>query len=134
MTWFSTFADDYVAEFNEAVATGDFSGLLTRFTGDAVLRFENVPPAGSTLEFAGKSAYSAAYAEQPPDDQIDLTGEPWEENGDVVAGFAWRRDRAPGLLRLTVRYSRISRMVVTFGADAERSASLLLSALLSAQS
>src|SRR5208282_3674079 len=115
MNWVTTFADDYVAEFNEAVQAGDFSGLLTRFTDDAVLRFENVPPAGGALEFAGRQAYAAAYAEQPPDDQIDLTGEPWEEDGDVVARFAWRHDRAPGTLRLTVRDTRISRMVVTFG-------------------
>jgi|SRR5271166_4359466 len=119
MTWVTTFADDYVAEFNEAVAAHDFSGLLTRFTDDAVLRFENVPPAGGTLEFAGKQAYTAAYAEQPPDDQIELTGAPSEDNGDVVAGFVWRRDRAPGVLRLTVRDTRISRMVVTFGADSD---------------
>jgi len=72
MTRVTTFTDDYAAEFNEAVAAHDFSGLLTRFTDDAVLRFENVPPAGASLEFAGRPAFRSAEthgARQP--DQPD---------------------------------------------------------------
>jgi ketosteroid isomerase-like protein len=32
------FAREYVAAFNEAVARGDFSGLLARYADNAVLR------------------------------------------------------------------------------------------------
>jgi quercetin dioxygenase-like cupin family protein len=110
------FATGYVTAFNAAVTSGDFAALLARFADDAVMRFENVPPAGDSLEFAGRPAYTAAYARQPPDDQIELTGEPREENGQVVLDFAWRSDRSPGTLSMTVSDGMISAMTVTFGA------------------
>ena len=115
MPWVAEFVGEYVAMFNDAVASGDFSPLLARYTDDAVLRFENVPPDSSTLEFAGRKAYTAAYTENPPDDQIDLLGESAEEGGHVVAGFAWRRDQSAGVLDLTVTDGLISRMSVIFG-------------------
>jgi quercetin dioxygenase-like cupin family protein len=111
------FAADYVAVFNSAVASGDYAGLLERYADDAVLRFENVPPSGSSLEFAGRQAYTQAYEQQPPDDQIALTGEPREEDGHVVLDFAWSGDRSPGTLRLKVDAGLISAMTVTFAPD-----------------
>jgi quercetin dioxygenase-like cupin family protein len=114
-TRLAEFAADYVAVFNSAVACGDYTGLLDRFADDAVLRFENVPPSGSSLEFAGRQAYTQAYAQQPPDNQIELTGEPREEDGQVVLDFAWRGDHLPGTLRLAVTAGLISAMTVTFG-------------------
>jgi mannose-6-phosphate isomerase-like protein (cupin superfamily) len=115
MSWVPSFAADYVATFNTAVGTGDFSSLLARWTDDAVMRFENVPPTGGTLEFTGRPAYTSAYQENPPDDQIDLAGEPTEENGCVIVGFTWRRGQAPGVMRLTVADGLISNVLVTFG-------------------
>lgn len=109
------FLAGYVAAFNAAVASGDFAPLLARYADDAVLRFENVPPDATTLEFAGRDAYTAAYADQPPDDQIDLIGEPAERGGHLVAGFAWRRDQATGVLDLTVSGGLISQATVIFG-------------------
>jgi SnoaL-like domain len=88
-----------VAEFNDAVAARNFSLFLLLFTDDAVIRFENVPGSGS-LEYTGRDAYTRAYAERPPDDKIDISGDVRIEGGDVVAPFTWQRDEAPGTLRL----------------------------------
>jgi ketosteroid isomerase-like protein len=113
----SEFADDYVATFNNCVASGDYSRLLAMFGDDAVVRFENVPPNGTHLEFAGRPAYTAAYEQQPPDDRIDVTSEPREEEGEVVVEFAWQSDHSPGTMRLTVDGDdQISKLVVVFGA------------------
>jgi quercetin dioxygenase-like cupin family protein len=109
------FVAEYIAVFNAAVATGDYAPLLRCFADDAVLRFENVPPTAVTLEFAGREAYTAAYAENPPDDQIDLAGEPRADAGHVTAAFAWRRDRAPGMLDFVIADGVISSLTVRFG-------------------
>lgn len=106
-------ADRHVAAFNDAVVTGDFTGFLTGFHDDAVIRFENVPQAG-LMEFAGRPAYTAAYQQQPPDDQIDVTAPPQDEDGTLVIPFAWRRDGARGTMRLQLLDGRIARMTVTF--------------------
>jgi ribosomal protein S18 acetylase RimI-like enzyme len=107
-------AQDHVAAFNDAVASGTFSDFLTRFSDDAVMRFENVPGAG-THEFAGRAAIASAYREQPPDDQIDIAGEARDEGGSIAIPFTWRRDRSPGVMRITRDRGRISRMAVLFG-------------------
>ena len=106
---------DHLALFNASVASGDFTALLARLADDAVVRFENVPGAG-VLEFAGRPAYTAAYSKNPPDDQIDAIGDPREEDDTVAVDFTWRRDRAPGVMRLTVTDDDlISHMLVVFG-------------------
>ena len=107
-------ARDHVAAFNDAVESGSFADFLTRFSGDAVLRFENVPGAG-TLEFTGSAAIASAYREQPPDDQIDIDGEARDEGESIVVPFTWRRDRSPGLMHITREHDRIVRMTVVFG-------------------
>jgi len=137
------FVTDHVATFNEASASGDFSALLHRFTDDAVVRFENVPGAGvvlpeagsgnvlpeagsgnvlpeagsgNTVEFAGREAYTAAYAASPPTDQIDVIGDPREEEGAIVVNFVWRSARSPGVMRMrTNDDDLISHMLVRFG-------------------
>ena len=115
MSWASEFLDEYVATFNSSVSSSDFGPVLARFSDDAVLRFENVPPESSTLEFAGRSAYTAAYADNPPDDQIDLTGEPTVDGTHLVGAFAWRRDGGTGVLDLTVAGGLIQSMTIIFG-------------------
>ena|SRR5215467_3553195 len=107
------FADEHVMAFNSAVASQDFTGFLARFDDDALMRFENVPGVG-VLEFAGRPAYAAAYAQQPPDDHIGIAGPVCDEGGIIVIPFVWRRDGGPGVLRLMVNEGRISRMVVTY--------------------
>jgi len=95
-------AAHHVVEFNDAVAARNFSLFLLLFTDDAVIRFENVPGAG-TLEYTGRDAYTKAYAEQPPDDKIDITGDVRIEDGDVVVPFCWQGDEGPGTMRLRYR-------------------------------
>lgn len=109
------FVTGHVATFNAASASGDFSALLGQFTDDAVVRFENVPGAG-VLEYAGREAYTAAYATSPPTDQIDVIGDPREEEGAIVVNFVWRDARSPGVMRLTVNDDElITHMLVAFG-------------------
>jgi mannose-6-phosphate isomerase-like protein (cupin superfamily) len=96
--------------FNDAVSGGDFTRLLALYTEDAVLSF------GPGHEYTGRPAIAAAYAERPPDDQIELTGDPREESGAVIADFTWRRDGSPGTMRLTVTDDDlISHLVVSTG-------------------
>jgi hypothetical protein len=114
----------HVSAFNDAVAAKSFSEFLCLFTDDAVIRFENVPDAGQ-LEFDGRQAYTKAYAEHPPNDQLDISGraEPDEDGDGVVVPFAWRRDGSPGTIRLTYTASDdgdlddrlVTRMTVVFG-------------------
>jgi hypothetical protein len=112
----------HVAAFNDAVAASDFTEFLLLFTDDAVIRLENVPGAG-TLEFAGRDAYTRAYLEQPPDDQIDITGPARPDGAAVIVPFAWRRDGSPGAMRLAFTEGQpdvlderlVSAMTVTFG-------------------
>jgi hypothetical protein len=108
------FAEGHVTAFNAAVAAGDFAGFLDGFTDDAVIRFENVPGAG-WLEYSGRPAYEAAYAERPPDDEMDIAGTVEHEGGDVIIPFAWRRDPGSrGIMRLTRTDDRISKLIVMF--------------------
>lgn len=108
------FAEQHVAAFNAAVTAGDFAGFLDGFTDDAVIRFENVPGAGS-LEYSGRPAYEAAYAENPPDDQLDIAGIVEHRGGDVIIPFAWRRDPGSrGIMRLARGDEGISKLTVTF--------------------
>jgi quercetin dioxygenase-like cupin family protein len=109
------FVSQYVAAFNTAVATGNYSELLRWFSDDAVLRFDNVPPAAEALEFVGRPAYTAAYAANPPDDQIDLVAEPRVEGRHVTVAFAWHRDQSPGALDFVIANGVISSLTVRFG-------------------
>lgn len=111
----STVVIDYVTVFNAAVASGDYGPLLARYTYDAVLRFENVPPDASSLEFAGRPAIADAYARNPPDDQIALTGEPASMGTHVTAAFAWRRDQSSGVLDFVLSGDLIAALTVIFG-------------------
>ncbi|HYK30359.1 MAG TPA: cupin domain-containing protein [Streptosporangiaceae bacterium] len=109
------FVTEHIAVFNAASASGDFSRLLARFTDDALMRFENVPGAG-VLEFAGREAYTQAYATSPPTDQIDVAGDPREEEGAIVIDYLWRHAKTPGVMRLTLNEDDlISHMLVVFG-------------------
>ena len=89
----------HVAEFNDAVEARQFAQFLRLFSDDAVMTFENVPGVG-TLHYAGRDAYTKAYAERPPDDKIDITGVVTVDGDEAVVPFAWVRDEAPGTLRL----------------------------------
>ena len=102
---------DHLLRFNEGVRTGDWEPMLERFADDAELVFDGVP-AGP---FLGRQTIAAAYAEQPPDDQI-VTLRVEETDGEVTAHYAWRAAPAQvaGRLVLTPRGDEIARLLVTF--------------------
>ena len=93
-------AAHHIAQFNDAVAAGSFGAFLRLFTDDAVIRYDNVPGAGH-LEYDGRDAFTRAYADKPPDDQIDIAGDVEADGATVVVPFTWRRDQATGTMRLT---------------------------------
>jgi RimJ/RimL family protein N-acetyltransferase len=102
---------DHVVRFNEGVRTGDWTQMLELFADDAELRFEGVP-AGP---FHSREAIAAAYAAQPPDDQI-VTLRVDEGRGAATALYAWRRDPAKvaGRMVLAVADGHVARLLVTF--------------------
>jgi hypothetical protein len=67
------------------------------------------------LEFVGRVAYTAAYEDQPPDDQIDIAGSVRWEKDLIVIPFARRSDGGPGTMRAIVSAGLIAGMSVQFG-------------------
>ena len=102
---------EHVERFNAGVDSSDWAQMLEQFDGDAELEFRGVP-AGP---FIGKDAIAAAYAEQPPDDQVRVLEER-ERDGVVEARYAWlaEPDVAAGEMLLTPKGERIRKLVVTF--------------------
>jgi RimJ/RimL family protein N-acetyltransferase len=102
---------DHVIRFNEGVRTGDWAPMLERFADDAELAFEGVPVG----PFRGREAIAAAYAEQPPDDQL-VTLRVEEGESDVTAVYAWRKEpgTVAGRMVLTPRDGLVARLLVTF--------------------
>ena len=101
----------HVARFNAGIRNGDFAPMTAHFTDDAELVFEGVP-AGP---FRGRAAITAAYAAQPPDDEIDVLDVVTGGNPTVVR-YAWRAhpSTVAGLMLITWRDGQIARLVVTF--------------------
>jgi quercetin dioxygenase-like cupin family protein len=110
VTHIVAFVTGFADAFNSGVSSGDFARLLALFTGDAVVRL-------GPHEFTGRAAIYAALQERPPDDQIDLAGDPVEAEGAVTTDFTWRRDGTAGQVKMTVTGDDlISRLDVAFGA------------------
>jgi hypothetical protein len=102
---------EQVARFNAGVRTGDFGPLVELFADDAILEFRGVPVG----PFHGREAIAAAYAAQPPDDEIEVL-EVEENDAELRARYAWLRDegRAAGDMFLTRDGDLIAKIVVTF--------------------
>jgi hypothetical protein len=96
--------DEHVARFNEGVRTGDWSRMLELLTEDASLEFVGIPVG----PFHGREAVGAAYAAQPPSDEIVLL-----DGGPV---YAWAREPAEraGELHLEERDGRIASIRVVY--------------------
>jgi hypothetical protein len=102
---------DHVRRFNEAVRSGDYAAMVAGFAPDAEMSLEGVPIG----PFAGREAIREAYAEQPPDDEIRLLGDPRVDGDTVETGYAWAREGGrAGRMILTARGGEIARLVVTF--------------------
>lgn len=110
----------HIALFNEGIRSGDFGPMAAWFTEDAKLIFENIPVG----PFHGRDAITAAYASQPPDDEIVVIATR-EEHGLIVASYAWRNapDQHAGEMVVTVNGDRIARLVVVYGGRYERQSS-----------
>ena len=106
----------HIALFNEGIRTGDFGPMVNWFTDDAELVFENIPVG----PFHGRDAIAAAYASQPPDDEIVLL-ESRTVGGLLVAAYAWKSepDGQAGEMVITVDGDRIAQLVVVYGARYE---------------
>jgi steroid Delta-isomerase len=101
----------HVERFNEGVRTGDFGSMIAAFSADAVMAFEGAP-AGP---FVGRRAIAAAYAEQPPEDEVRLLGEPEVMGNSITAAYAWATGGRPaGRIVLTPRGDEIAALTVTF--------------------
>jgi hypothetical protein len=102
----------HVARFNEGVRTGDFGPMTDWFTDDAELIFENIPVG----PFHGREAIAAAYASQPPADEIVLLRARTTGNL-IVTSYAWASAPADhaGDMVITVDGDRIARLVVVYG-------------------
>lgn len=96
----------YVERHNEGVREGGFLRLAGLFADYAAMRFHGI----DVGPFEGASAILAAFAANPPDDEIVIL----EQQG-VEAVYAWRREpeRRAGLLRITVVRGRITAIDVT---------------------
>jgi steroid delta-isomerase len=101
----------HIERFNEGVRTGDFGPMIEEFTADAELHFEGVPVG----PFVGRSVIAEAYAQNPPDDEVEVLDV--ETDGDsIVARYAWKKNagKPAGRMIMTLRDERIARLVVTF--------------------
>ena len=89
-------AGAHVEAFNAAVPSGGWDAFAARFADDAVLAFVG-PPVGP---FAGRDAIAAAYAAQPPDDTISITGTVTVEGDETVVPYRWAAPGATDTMRL----------------------------------
>lgn len=101
-----------VALYNSGVRTRDFSGLLALLADDASLEFEGVPERGA---FGGKQAIAAHFADDPPEDAIEIRR--WRlEHGQIVAEFRWTDiPEGGGCLIVEPREDRIAAITVALG-------------------
>ena len=87
--------------------------MVAEFADSAELAFEGV----SVGPFRGKEAIARAYAEQPPDDEIEVLRT--RESGEdlIVVDYAWRTDpkARAGAMIFRLRDGKIDRLLVTFG-------------------
>ena len=63
-----TLLERHVQLFNQGVRSGDYAPMLEQFADDAELVFEGV----AAGPFSGKETIAAAYASNPPDDEVDV--------------------------------------------------------------
>jgi hypothetical protein len=87
--------------------------MVEEFADDAELAFEGV----AVGPFRGKEAIARAYAERPPDDEIEILRT--RESGEdlIVVDYAWRADpkARAGAMIFRLRDGKIDRLLVTFG-------------------
>jgi steroid Delta-isomerase len=97
---------EHVERFNAGVRSGDFGPMVAAFAEDAELVFEGIPVG----PFFGREAIGAAYAAQPPDDEIVLLDDDgtyaWAKEPETPAGQMFLTEREGKIARLGIRYDR----------------------------
>ena len=104
--------DDHVASFNHGIRSSDWGPMLARFTPDATLEFRGVPVG----PFKGREAIAAAYADNPPDDEIEIL-EASRSEDEIDAVYAWRADKGTPAGHMILGLTgdgQVDRLVVTF--------------------
>ena len=99
-----TLLDEHVRRFNDGVRTGDWSRMLEQMTDDVTLEFAGIPVG----PFHGRDAVAAAYAAQPPDDEIVLL-----DGGPAYAWATAPNERA-GELHVEERDGSIAALRVVY--------------------
>ncbi|GAA4607187.1 hypothetical protein BJY16_006200 [Actinoplanes octamycinicus] len=99
----------HVERFNAAVTSGDWGPFVAGLHPDAVMSFVG-PPVGP---WQGREAIAAAYAADPPDDTIQITGIRSGSDRDLV-DFTWSRGGG-GTLTLSYRDGQVAELIVRFG-------------------
>lgn len=101
--------EQYAATHNYGVRTGDFARLAALLHPAAEFVFFNIP-AGP---FIGRAAITAAFAAQPPTDELRLT-DIAVSGTEQRAAYGWRRAPhvAEGVLIIRVREGLIERIEV----------------------
>ena len=98
--------EGHVERFNQGVRSGDFGEMVSFFAEDAELVFEGIPVG----PFQGREAIGAAYAAQPPDDEIVLLDSDgtyaWAKEPESPAGQMFLTEREGEIARLVIRYDR----------------------------
>jgi hypothetical protein len=100
--------DEHVARFDAGVRSGDWEPMLELFAEDARLEFVGIPVG----PFEGRDRIRAAYAAQPPDDEIVLLADgrryAWSLEPDRPAGEIELVERDGRIVSLRVLYERFS--------------------------
>jgi steroid Delta-isomerase len=96
----------HVERFNAGVRSRDFGPMVAAFSEDGELVFQGIPVG----PFSGREAIGAAYAAQPPDDEIVLLDGDgtyaWAKEPAVPAGQMFLAERDGEIARLVIRYDR----------------------------
>jgi hypothetical protein len=97
--------------YNYGVRSGNFAPMLQHFKPDAELIFEGIPVG----PFKGKPAIEAAYAAQPPSDEIQILNM-HEEIGGVAADYAWRNapEERAGQMIATFEREKLARLIIIY--------------------
>ena len=98
----------HAAAFDAAVRSGDWGTFADRFTEDAVMSFPDLP----VPDARGRAAIAAAYAADPPDDTMLVTGATTDGDVDEVE-FAWSRS-GTGRMRITWAGDLVAAITVAF--------------------
>lgn len=102
----------HIALFNQGARSGDFGPMLEQFTDDSELLFEGIPVG----PFRGKAAIAAAYAAQPPNDEIEVL-EIDAQEGKIRGAYAWRANpgKHAGEMIISLAGDKIARLLIRYG-------------------